>query len=75
MDKEQVIEECRLEAGARPDKVCQRCAGKGYHHGFGEDGHDPDWCEKCGGAGAETWSELDVLIEKYMALLAQPEEK
>lgn len=28
---------------------CERCEGRGYHHGFGEDGHDPDWCEVCGG--------------------------
>lgn len=28
---------------------CERCSGKGYHHGFGENGHDPDWCEVCGG--------------------------
>lgn len=30
---------------------CKRCDNKGYHHGFGENGHDPDWCEVCGGAG------------------------
>lgn len=30
---------------------CKRCSGKGYHHGFGEHGHDPDWCEDCGGGG------------------------
>lgn len=29
---------------------CKRCNGYGYHHGFGEHGHDPDWCETCGGA-------------------------
>lgn len=29
---------------------CPRCNGYGYHHGFGEHGHDPDWCEMCGGA-------------------------
>jgi hypothetical protein len=28
---------------------CARCDGKGYHHGFGEDGASPDWCEECGG--------------------------
>jgi hypothetical protein len=28
---------------------CPRCEGRGYHHGFGEDGHDPDWCVVCGG--------------------------
>lgn len=30
---------------------CSRCEGRGYHHGFGEHGHDPDWCEVCGGSG------------------------
>ena len=30
---------------------CERCEGRGYHHGFGEHGHDPDWCEVCGGGG------------------------
>ncbi|HAH10834.1 MAG TPA: hypothetical protein DCL48_12120 [Alphaproteobacteria bacterium] len=29
---------------------CERCNGYGYHHGFGEHGHDPDWCVVCGGA-------------------------
>lgn len=29
---------------------CDRCQGRGYHRGFGETGHDPDWCESCGGA-------------------------
>jgi hypothetical protein len=31
--------------------VCGKCKGKGYHHGFGAGGHDPDWCTECGGAG------------------------
>lgn len=31
--------------------TCFRCQGRGYHHGFGERGHDPDWCEVCGGPG------------------------
>lgn len=30
---------------------CPRCGGKGYHHGFGDDGIDPDWCTLCGGPG------------------------
>lgn len=34
--------------------VCRRCKGRGYHHGFGEHGWDPDWCEHCGGARYET---------------------
>lgn len=40
------------EAGAPMQAVCNRCGGKGYHHGFGEDGHDPDWCSECGGPGS-----------------------
>lgn len=30
---------------------CTRCEGLGYHHGFGEDGVSPDWCDECGGTG------------------------
>ena len=30
---------------------CPRCKGRGYHHGFGEHGHDPDYCNQCGGDG------------------------
>lgn len=30
---------------------CEKCQGHGYHHGFGEGGHSPDWCVVCGGAG------------------------
>lgn len=32
---------------------CKRCQGRGYHYGFGEHGHDPDWCLDCGGPGDE----------------------
>lgn len=28
---------------------CPRCEAKGYHHGFGPGGVEPDWCENCGG--------------------------
>lgn len=31
---------------------CARCEGLGYHWGFGEHGHDPDWCSVCGGSGS-----------------------
>lgn len=31
--------------------TCKRCRGRGYHHGFGERGLDPDWCLDCGGSG------------------------
>lgn len=33
---------------------CPRCDGRGYHHGFGEHGHDPDWCSECGGGQTVT---------------------
>lgn len=39
-----------LDAAEAAIKPCPRCGGKGYHHGFGEDGHDPDWCADCGGS-------------------------
>lgn len=41
------------QAGALPCMPCRRCEGKGFHHGFGEGGHDPDWCDRCGGQGLE----------------------
>lgn len=39
---------------------CPRCNGKGYHHGFGEGGADPDWCEECGGPGQYLHPDADV---------------
>lgn len=47
---------------------CQRCHGKGSHHGYGEHGCDPDWCPVCGGQGEQptepgTWSPDDLLKE------------
>ncbi|MFC6487306.1 hypothetical protein [Nitratireductor sp. GCM10026969] len=40
------------KAEATPRTIdCPRCDGFGYHHGFGEDGYDPDWCSQCGGGG------------------------
>ncbi len=52
--------------------ACERCGGKGYHHGFGEHGHDPDWCSECGGAGyvpatteSEAWGAVvDLILAK-----------
>lgn len=45
----------RLASGERRvvlvEACCVRCKARGYHHGFGEGGHDPDWCIDCGGAG------------------------
>lgn len=35
------------------DVPCEHCGGKGFHHGFGEDGHDPDPCVVCGGDGLD----------------------
>ena len=55
---------------------CERCQGKGYHHGFGEGGVDPDWCERCGGPGEvyhpdfDTHDPVDVLKEALTALSA-----
>lgn len=34
-----------------PMATCPKCNGRGFHDGFGECGHDPDWCELCGGPG------------------------
>lgn len=64
----------------KPEFVdCPRCTGKGYHHGFGEHGHDPDWCEACGGPGEVvtepgTWSPDDLLAEALAALHATEQE-
>ena len=45
-------EECLLEEPLKLiERPCPRCGGMGYHYGFGEHGHDPDWCEFCGGQG------------------------
>jgi len=45
------------DAGYLESRECPQCYGRGYHHGFGELGHDPDWCSMCGGPGTE-WLEL-----------------
>jgi hypothetical protein len=39
---------------------CPTCKGKGYHHGFGETGRDPDWCSDCGGPGQYPHPDWDV---------------
>lgn len=56
---------------------CERCGGKGYHHGFGEQGHDPDWCANCGGGGydivpGEEARAMRAALEAA-AVLSQPE--
>ena len=52
---------------------CQRCKGEGYHHGFGEDGADPDWCEDCGGPGMVPHPDADMspddLLREMLTLL------
>lgn len=49
---------------------CPRCQGRGYHHGFGEHGHDPDWCETCGGPGlVPTFNEHDAMRAAIEAAL------
>jgi hypothetical protein len=58
---------------------CARCKGKGYHHGFGEDGADPDWCEDCGGPGQMLHPDADVspddLLREMLAAFAPQETK
>lgn len=50
---------------------CPRCKAKGYHHGFGEDGHDPDWCENCGGPGTVSkFDEMSAMREALTAALS-----
>lgn len=41
----------RFTAAINECEPCDRCTGVGYHHGFGENGHDPEWCSQCGGGG------------------------
>ncbi len=41
----------RFLAAINDTAPCARCSQRGYHHGFDEDGHDPDWCQTCGGSG------------------------
>lgn len=48
--------------------MCPQCNGTGFHHGFGEDGHDPDWCENCG--GCQSISEFDDRSAMREALTA-----
>lgn len=51
------IERERIINENRNWKKCDKCKGKGFHHGFGEHGHDPDWCTECGGLG-------DVIVDE-----------
>jgi len=62
-----------LQLQESPEFVaCPRCKGKGYHHGFGEHGHDPDWCEQCGGPGewpVDDWEDPDTLLKDVLTFL------
>lgn len=56
---------------------CQRCDGKGYHYGFGETGHDPDWCNDCGGGGVnvrpgEEERAMRAALEAALAAAGEP---
>lgn len=57
----------RLESETVP---CPRCNGVGYHHGFGEGGHDPDWCVNCGGCQYESQDPKLILRELIADALA-----
>jgi hypothetical protein len=53
---------------------CRKCQGTGYHHGFGETGHDPDWCLDCGGSkvvmtAGEDARPLKSAITAYLSAL------
>jgi len=56
-------------------KKCTRCDGKGYHHGFGEHGHDPDWCENCGGGEWELADEHQSIRAALSAFVARASAK
>jgi len=57
-------------------ETCERCAGKGYHHGFGEDGVDPDWCDTCGGSGSVTLDlTLDDVFDMVRSLWSKDDEE
>lgn len=66
-----LAEEIQAECDALPDVVCSKCDGRGYHHGFGEGGLDPDWCEECGGAISWRPELSDLLLTKYADLRAR----
>jgi hypothetical protein len=58
-----------MQANSETDP-CPRCTGNGYHHGFGEHGHDPDWCESCGGPGTvPRFDEMSAMREALDATL------
>jgi hypothetical protein len=54
---------------------CKRCSSRGYHHGFGEHGHDPDWCDVCGGSGFvpayDEKSAMKIALETALSTVAR----
>lgn len=57
MSDDRIIDTDGSDEGLIESRPCRKCKGKGYHHGFGENGCDPDWCTRCGGPGSE-WHQL-----------------
>jgi len=54
---------------------CDRCEGRGYHHGHGNSGRDPDWCDKCGGDGfAQKYDEQTAMKLALKAALEPHED-
>lgn len=50
---------------------CPRCKGEGSHHGFGEGGRDPDWCEDCGGIGSVLHPDENVNPDDLLRLVLE----
>lgn len=61
----------RFTEAANSMVMCKRCNGEGYHHGFGEHGHSPDWCEACGGSqSVSEFSDREAMREAIRAALS-----
>lgn len=72
-DREAIAKLAReaFEAALKETRPCERCAGRGYHLGFGEHGHDPDWCEVCGGCQFVGPTDDEAWLKAADAILAQ----
>lgn len=61
----------RFQEAVNSMVMCPRCNGVGYHHGFGEGGHDPDWCDSCGGSqSGPEFSDKEAMREALKAALS-----
>jgi hypothetical protein len=68
----EVMHEAADRAYVNPTMIdCPRCNGRGYHHGFGEHGHDPDWCEQCGGPGTVPADDREPIRAAIAALASE----